>query len=87
MHGTVRETLPLQRIITTVELRGRDQQQRFICYRTCHRDVEHRQDRSHHCSCTFANQRLLHLPSERLYQTLALLLGEANHTFYILHSM
>lgn len=87
MHGTVWEMLPLQWIITTPELRGRDQQQRSTCYRTYQRDAEHRQNRSDHCSCTFANQRLLHLSSERLYQRLALPSGEVNHTFYILHSM
>lgn len=55
MHGTVWETLPLQWIITALELRGRDQQQTSTCSRTYQRDLEHRQDRSHHCSCTFAN--------------------------------
>lgn len=77
---------PLQWIISALELIGRDQQQRSTCYRT-YQWPEHRQSRSHHCSCTFANQRLLHLSSERLYPRLALPSGEANHTFYILHSM
>lgn len=83
MHGTVREP-PLQWIISALELRGWDQQQ-VHCTRTYQRHWA--QSRSPHCSCAFANQTLLHLPSERLYQRSALPSGEANHTFYILHSM